>query len=297
MAATSKEVSVCEYCYIGFKGKKELKEHLSKGVNTFKCVVKQAREMKNGERKFVCKECGKGFKRSNDLTEHSNVHTKQMTFVCDVEGCAKSYTSRSGMMLHKKTVHEGSFYECPKCNKRFGQKKHVTRHCKIVHEKKKDYKCVACGALFGYKHQLVGHTQSVHDKIRTFKCEQCNSSFSEASNRKRHMNRFHSNNHFPDIGSILRHALIKDDKAQDSVDQQPRVDILKEEYLSKDQLDRPPMVIIKEECLFNDQIEPQPPMDIIKEEFLDQIEPQPPMVIIKEESLLVDDFQSRLKYH
>ena len=88
MAAKKEEVSVCEYCHIGLKGKKELKEHLFKGVNHTKCVVKQAREMvrmaENGERKFVCKECGKGFKFSRDFTRHSNVHSKQMTFVSDV---------------------------------------------------------------------------------------------------------------------------------------------------------------------------------------------------------------------
>ena len=59
----------------------------------------------------MCKECGRGFKTSADLTRHSNVHSKQMTFVCDVEGCAKSYTRRDGVTLHKKTV------QCGNCSK------------------------------------------------------------------------------------------------------------------------------------------------------------------------------------
>ena len=41
MAATSNKVSVCGYCQVGLKGKKELKDHLSKGANhIFKCVAK-----------------------------------------------------------------------------------------------------------------------------------------------------------------------------------------------------------------------------------------------------------------
>ena len=71
----------------------------------FQCREKMANTMLFLRSFNVCKECGRGFKTSADLTRHSNVHSKQMTFVCDVEGCAKSYTRRDGATLHKKTVH------------------------------------------------------------------------------------------------------------------------------------------------------------------------------------------------
>jgi hypothetical protein len=198
----TKEASVCEYCHVGMEGERELQEHLGKGGgHVYKCGVKQAKEMvrmaESGERRFVCKVCGKGFKTNWSLMLHNSVHTQQKTFVCDVEGCDKTYTGRACLGKHKKVVHEGSFHECPECGKRFGQKGSMTTHYKTVHEEKKQYKCVVCGVQFGLNSNLVRHTKIVHDKIRAFKCEYCNQSFGEARNRKQHMESVHSNIRYP----------------------------------------------------------------------------------------------------
>jgi uncharacterized Zn-finger protein len=152
---------------------------------------------KSGERRFVCKVCGKGFKTNESLIVHNSVHTKQKTFVCDVEGCDKTFTGRAGLVKHKKVVHEGSFHECPECGKRFGQKSGMTTHYKTVHEEKKQFKCGVCGVQFGLNGNLVRHTKIVHDKIRAFKCEHCNQSFGKAWNRKQHMESVHSNIRYP----------------------------------------------------------------------------------------------------
>ena len=152
----TKEASVCRYCHTGMEGERELEEHLGKGDgHAYRCGVKQAMEMvrmaKSGERKSVCKVCGKGFKKHSSLMVHNSVHTKQKAFVCDVEGCDKSYTGKAGLIKHKNVVHEGSFHECLECGKRFGQKSSMTTHYKTVHEEKKNYKCVVCGVQFSQK--------------------------------------------------------------------------------------------------------------------------------------------------
>jgi hypothetical protein len=90
----TKEASVCGYCHTGMEGEREVEEHLGKGDgHVYRCGVKQAMEMvrmaKSGERRFVCKVCGKGFKAHTFMMMHNSVHTKQKTFVCDVEGCDK----------------------------------------------------------------------------------------------------------------------------------------------------------------------------------------------------------------
>ena len=198
----TKEASVCGYCHAGMEGERELVEHLAMGGgHVYKCGVKQALEMvrmaESGERKFVCKVCGKGFQTHASLIVHNSVHTKQRAFVCDVDGCAKSYAGRSGLSRHKKVAHEGSFHECPECGKRFGQKCHMTIHFKTVHDVKKNFKCVICGVQFGQNSKLVRHTKTVHDKVRAFKCEHCNQSFGEAGNRKQHMDIVHSNICYP----------------------------------------------------------------------------------------------------
>ena len=198
----TKEASVCGYCHTGMEGERQLEEHLDKGDNhAYKCGVKQSMEMvrmaKSGERKSVCKVCGKGFKTNASLIMHNSVHTKQRAFVCDADGCGKTYTRRSDLKRHTMVVHEGSFHECLECGKRFGQKITMTNHYKTVHEEKKQYKCSVCGVQFSQNSHLARHTKTVHDRIRAFKCEHCNQSFGEAGNRKKHMEIVHSNIRYP----------------------------------------------------------------------------------------------------
>ena len=123
----TKEVVKCEYCGIGMEGEKVVEEHLGKGDGRqYRCGVKQAMEMvrmaESGERKHVCKVCGKGFKTKRDLTGHGTTHTKVKAYKCDVEGCGKRYSALNGLLNHKKSVHEGVYYECEECGRRFGQK-------------------------------------------------------------------------------------------------------------------------------------------------------------------------------
>jgi predicted RNA-binding Zn-ribbon protein involved in translation (DUF1610 family) len=197
----AEEAVKCEYCCTGMKGGK-LKEHLGMGQNgSYRCGVKQAKEMvrmaESGERKFVCKVCGKGFKTKQRLSDHGTLHTKVKAFRFDVEGCAKSFAHAGSLSTHKKTVHEGEYYECPECGKRFGVKSNMTRHYKMVHEEEKNYKCDKCGIQFAMNSTLSMHIKTVHQKIRAFKCELCGKSFGQAGSRKLHIEGVHSNIRYP----------------------------------------------------------------------------------------------------
>ena len=157
----------CEYCGTWMVAK-TLEEHLGKGGNVYKCVVKQAMEMvmmaESEERKHVCRECGKGYKTKYQLSEHGSVHTRVKSFKCDVENCGKSYAYRSALSFHKKNVHEGIYYDCAECGKRFGGKSTMRRHYKTVHDKIRAYKCSECGRSFGQACHMKVHMESVHSK-------------------------------------------------------------------------------------------------------------------------------------
>ena len=197
------EVAVsCEYCGDGLRGEKELQEHVGKGEHgAFKCRAKQAMEMvrmaEGGERKNVCKVCGKGFKTIQKLSAHSITHTKMKAFKCPEVGCSKSYAGSGGLSDHKKTVHEGRYYECPECGKRFGKKSSMTLHFKGVHKEEKPFKCAKCGKKFGRSSVLKVHVEIVHNKIRSHKCETCKQSFGSVSARKVHMDIVHSHIRYP----------------------------------------------------------------------------------------------------
>jgi DNA-directed RNA polymerase subunit RPC12/RpoP len=197
----TEEAVKCEHCGTGMDGEK-MEEHLGKGDNgSFRCQVKQAKEMVrmavSGERKHVCKVCGKGFKTKQYLFNHVNSHAKVKAFKCEVEGCDKSYAGNGGLFTHKKIVHEGEYYECPECGKRFGEKGNMTRHYKMVHEEERNYKCEKCGVQFALSSDLARHIKTVHEKIRAFKCEHCGKSFGMASHRKQHFEGVHSNIRYP----------------------------------------------------------------------------------------------------
>ena len=198
----SEEASRCEYCGTGMEGEKELQMHLGTGNGTkYRCGMKQAVEMvrmaERGERKYVCKVCRKGFKAKQSLSRHGTTHTKLKVFKCEVDGCDKSFALVGGLSAHKKSVHEGVYYECAECGRRFGEKSNMNVHFKTVHEEEKHYKCIKCGLQFGVKGNLSKHIMTVHDKIRAFKCEHCGKSFAMATHRKRHIEDVHSHIRYP----------------------------------------------------------------------------------------------------
>ena len=76
----------------------------------------------------MCKECGKEFAKCSGLGSHYNsIHGvgKDTKFVCDIEGCEKSYTMKQTLASHKRQVHStqakgsNAKYVCEQCGKAF----------------------------------------------------------------------------------------------------------------------------------------------------------------------------------
>jgi hypothetical protein len=58
-------------------------------------------------------------------------------------------------------------HPCPHCPSAFGVKSHLTRHIKVVHEKRRDHACGYCeGVAFGTASHLKKHISAVHLKIK-----------------------------------------------------------------------------------------------------------------------------------
>jgi hypothetical protein len=196
------EAISCDFCETALAGEKELEDHLGMGGNkVYRCGVKQNLVMvwgaEDGKRKYICKVCGKGFKQKCGLVEHVNVHSKEKTFKCEVEGCGESFLWRTSLLHHKGKVHDGVKYACPLCGKSFNSKQNMTAHIKHVHQKVKPNKCPKCGVLFECQGSLTRHIKDVHDKVRAFNCELCNKSFKRGPARKLHIESQHENIRYP----------------------------------------------------------------------------------------------------
>jgi len=183
----TEDAVVCEFCHIGMGSEELVKGH--------GCREKKDAEMirmaQTGERKWICNVCGKGFKTKSIHDQHGVVHSKVKAYMCPVEGCNKAFSQSYNLTKHKKTVHEGVYYECEECGRRFGVKHNMSRHFQTVHLQEKRFKCPTCGIKFARKQDLKRHVMTVHDLIKSFECEHCGKSFGQACSRKEHIEAVH----------------------------------------------------------------------------------------------------------
>ena len=65
---------------------------------------------------------------------------------------------------------EPKVHACPHCPSTFGKKSNLTRHVRVVHEKRRDHACPHCAAAFGRASDLMTHVRTVHEKRRDHAC-------------------------------------------------------------------------------------------------------------------------------
>lgn len=87
---------------------------------------------------YRCSHCGKKLSSARSLNIHEKIHTGQKNYICQVEGCGKSFYIKS-MLIRHQFVHSNNREErCPykKCTSRvklFKTKADVKQHIKNWH--------------------------------------------------------------------------------------------------------------------------------------------------------------------
>ena len=126
------------------------------------------------DRPFVCQVqgCAKSFKREDSLKNHLEMH-KNDHFQCSFEGCGKTYESKGGLNSHMKLAHiRDTLYSCewPGCDYKTYAKGNLGHH-KIVHGQHK-YLCdhPDCKAKFRVKQMLNDHMLKLHGIGQGLKC-------------------------------------------------------------------------------------------------------------------------------
>ena len=80
-------------------------------------------------------------------------------YKCTHPGCAATFITRSGYLMHIKRHSGVYFYNCPYCQKGMSSTNVVKKHLKAAHTGKLGYHCNRCQEEFLNVHILKSHLQ------------------------------------------------------------------------------------------------------------------------------------------
>lgn len=115
--------------------------------------------------KFKCNLCDAKFETRQLVNDHvKNVHNPTVelkgegyTYVCDEDGCGKTFRSKRGKIGHMEKSHvSNGKYTCPTCQRNFGTKQTLNNHLS-THSDEKRFKCEHCGKKYKRKNEVTRH--------------------------------------------------------------------------------------------------------------------------------------------
>lgn len=122
------------------------------------------------ERPFKCDRCPKQFSDRYTFRKHSETLHRDLSekrkYYCDV--CAKVLTTKSGLIIHKRTHSGEKPYECDICSSQFAQRNAIILHMR-THTKERPFLCHECSKTFRTRTSLHLHMQG-HLGIKPYKC-------------------------------------------------------------------------------------------------------------------------------
>ena len=166
--------------------------------------IEETIDLKLGNEEIRSFICGKGLHFEGNSFAMKETFTKKAKVkiqnICDI--CKKSFTTKSYLKLHVKTVHnevkehKSDIYDMTfqqnsglrshiktihnltkPCNERFGSMSTLENQVKTSHDKIKYLKCNSCDKNFKQEQGLKNHFRVVHENIKAYNCDSCNKSF------------------------------------------------------------------------------------------------------------------------
>uniref|UniRef100_A0A3Q1EEX4 Zinc finger and BTB domain containing 48 n=1 Tax=Acanthochromis polyacanthus TaxID=80966 RepID=A0A3Q1EEX4_9TELE len=126
--------------------------------------------------------CPKTFLTRTELRVHEAAkHRGEKPFVC--EECGHRASSRNGLQMHIKAIHNERPFVCTLCGHAFSQKNNLNMHLRI-HSGERPYQCHLCGKTF--RTQSLDKHHRTHTGERPFSCDVCEQRFTEKGALIRH---------------------------------------------------------------------------------------------------------------
>ena len=118
---------------------------------------------------FNCQHCESVFITRSGLLHHTRSKHEGMTYSCNQ--CKYKATQQSSLTMHQQSIHEGLTYSCNKCEFKATTRGHLTRHQRAKHEGI-IYSCNMCDYKAKRKDNLLQHQQSKHEDV-AYSCNKC----------------------------------------------------------------------------------------------------------------------------
>jgi len=118
---------------------------------------------------------------------------KPKRYICDVEGCGKSFYQSTHLDTHRRAHTGEKPYQCnwPRCGRTFSQPGNLKTHMRR-HTGEKPFRCEQCSKVFAQRGNLQTH-MATHTNAKPFVCklDDCNKMFTQRGNLKNHQNKYH----------------------------------------------------------------------------------------------------------
>ncbi|KAK2036762.1 hypothetical protein LZ31DRAFT_614322 [Colletotrichum somersetense] len=118
---------------------------------------------------------------------------KLKRYICDVDGCGKSFYQSTHLDTHRRAHTGEKPYQCnwPRCGRTFSQPGNLKTHMRR-HTGEKPFRCEKCSKMFAQRGNLQAHMVT-HDNAKPFLCrlDDCKKMFTQRGNLKNHQNKYH----------------------------------------------------------------------------------------------------------
>ena len=146
-------------------------------------------------KKMICSLCDEQLPEVTELRKHiAETHPGKL-FVCTINDCPYSFTSRKGLEYHVDNIHTGKEFNCSPCKMLFNTAVELNEHKRSQDHKsrRKPVDCKGCNKSYIGKYEAERHYESscLFNPNRNVKCNICKKYYGPASELLGHLKKVH----------------------------------------------------------------------------------------------------------
>lgn len=145
--------SQCRFCELLYDNPSDLHWHIKhncQGVKEVKTTSPSSSQIF-----YTCQICGTQLSSLWSLKNHENIHSRKITFKCQVQECGKEFISKQNLAQHQLSHSEERNYRCHLCEKAFKRSGGLNQHINGFHLNIKPHVCSVCKKSYALKADMI----------------------------------------------------------------------------------------------------------------------------------------------